>query len=73
MSTFHTCDRCGARRLLLARILKEMLCSDCWHKANQPWPAPSDDEERFEAETATRKKMIARKGADLHMVRSGRT
>lgn len=51
-----------------------VLCVRCWRDRGRPWePWPAEPGEQEQHEAEIRKRMIARRGADLHMVRSGKT
>lgn len=71
------CAGCGLLPDGLYAVLspKRRLCLKCWKKAGEPWPKP----QRMTAaqlhahEEQTRRKMLARGGADAHAVRAGRS
>lgn len=50
-----------------------VLCVSCWRARGRPWPTTPAPPPSHEWEEAIRRRMLARGGADAHMVRSGRT
>lgn len=65
------CENCGRVRLLYARTVLGMLCSDCYKRKGCPMGAALGN--LHELEEATREEMLARGGADAHLVRKGLT
>lgn len=72
----HACEGgCGRVRRLLARTVRGLLCPWCWRAAGEPLGKrnPEDKRPLGEIEAATRARMIARGGADAHIVHKGLT
>lgn len=58
---------------LAVKVGGRVLGGSCWRKAGRLMPDVTKLKPAHELEEETRKRMQARKGTDLHMVRNGRT
>jgi hypothetical protein len=67
------CSRCPSTPSLLARTRAGVLCAACWRELPEPlkWLPPSTMQEVHQAEVKARERMMARGGADAHIVRKG--
>lgn len=67
------CDRCGAPRQLLVRLITdELVDGPCWRKAGSPFPlAQAGLAEVAANEARIREAMVRRGGAERHLVRKG--
>lgn len=68
------CGRCDTidDRRLYAPFRDGYLCAPCWHALGRPFPRSEAAAELVhEAELRTRERMLARGGADRHIVRKG--
>lgn len=67
------CDRCPATPGLLVRTRVGRICVTCWLALPEKmrWLPPATMQETHEAEVRARERMMARGGADAHIVRKG--
>ena len=69
----QTCDKCRRAFLLLVCTVQGCLCAECWKRLGKPGPPIMTMEAVHQAELEAREAMMARGGADRHMVRAGRS
>ena len=73
------CSDCRKGRRITIRVGAEIICGECWVKRGKPEITVAALEEAHlanlpsEREAETRKRMLARGGADRHRARSGRS
>lgn len=67
------CPGIDEETALLTRKGNQMLCAWCWMDDGRPAAPTSTPQEAEAARQAIEKRMMARKGPDLHRVRSGKT
>lgn len=69
------CARCGSlddRKLYANAGKRGTFCAECWHLLGCPFPQDHAAPIELEAqEMATKQRMLARGGADRHLVRKG--